>query len=276
MRGLVVGAVAVAVLAVGGLAAPGADAVIGGRAAQPGEAPFTVSLQHTNGGHFCGGSVVAASWVLTAAHCVVGEGPASIRAVIGRARLADGGAGQVHAVASVTVHPQYQPATARNDVALVQLATPTTVAPLRLATVDDDALEAGGAQATVYGWGATLVPLPLLGGLLDSPATLQAGDVQLVGDRQCRAAYQLTLTALLPIIGVAPPTPADHVCAAGLLRDSCYGDSGGPLVARTGTGPVQIGVVSTGLLCALPTHPGIYGEVNGTAIRSWITTVAGV
>lgn len=268
----------VALAAASGLVGPRADAVIGGRSAQAGEAPYVVSLQHAAAGsHFCGGSVVAASWVLTAAHCVVGEDPAALRAVIGRLRLSDGGSGQVHAVAAIAVHPQYDPASARNDVALLQLASPTSATPVRLATTAaDDGLETGGAPATVYGWGATLVPIPMLAGLLDSPDALQAGDVAMVDDGFCRGIHELTLTALLPLIGVAPPSPPDHVCAAALLRDSCYGDSGGPLVSRTAAGPVQVGIVSTGLLCAVPTHPGIYTEVNSPVVRGWITAVAGV
>ena len=69
---------------------------------------------------------------------------------------------------------------------------------------------------------------------------------------------------------------ATGVCAEGLLKDSCQGDSGGPLFGRVDGRPVQIGIVSYGLGCGVPTFPGVYSEVNNASIRSFITQHAGV
>lgn len=43
--------------------------VVGGVAANPGDAPYMVSLTR-RGGHFCGAVVITQSWLLTAGHCI--------------------------------------------------------------------------------------------------------------------------------------------------------------------------------------------------------------
>jgi trypsin len=43
--------------------------IVGGTAAALGEFPFIVSVQTSSGSHFCGGTLLNANTVLTAAHC---------------------------------------------------------------------------------------------------------------------------------------------------------------------------------------------------------------
>lgn len=52
--------------------------------------------------------------------------------------------------------------------------------------------------------------------------------------------------------------------------DACAGDSGGPLVC----GDTLYGVVSFGVGCADPGHPGVYAKVS--AVRDWIEDYTGV
>lgn len=110
----------------------------------------------------------------------------------------------------------------------------------------------------VTGWGDQT---PTLG--LNSTDQLLEVDLEVVSDDECGTTN----------FGLDGPT---GVCAAALLKDSCQGDSGGPLFATAGGEPVQIGVVSYGTGCAFPAFPGVYSEVNNTAIRSFISTTAGV
>lgn len=49
-----------------------APAIVGGVLAAAGDFPFIVSLQK-NGAHFCGGSLLDSTTVLTAAHCAYGQ-----------------------------------------------------------------------------------------------------------------------------------------------------------------------------------------------------------
>jgi Trypsin len=60
-----------------------------------------VSLQTSGGKHFCGGSLIAAHWVLTAGHWSRVGPQAQVR--VGSLRWASGG--DVVPVSSIVVHP---------------------------------------------------------------------------------------------------------------------------------------------------------------------------
>ncbi len=227
-------------------------------AAPEGAYPFTASLQDGDFA-FCGGSVIASGWVLTAAHCVPDGSAAGLSVVVGTVDNSDG-SGERIGVSQVLVHPQYDADASTHDVALLRLARATSVPPIALATASDDALEAAGKTVTVTGWGDRT---PLVGGGLLTTNRLQQVDLSTVSDSDCAAAN-------------SGFDAATGVCAEGFLKDSCQGDSGGPLFATAGGRRVQLGVVSYGLGCGVPTFPGVYSEVNNPAIRSFISTNAGV
>ena len=240
--------------AAAGLAAsPPASAVVGGTAASEGEYAFTASLQDGDFA-FCGGSVIAPSWVLTAAHCVPDGKAAGLSVVVGTIDNSNG-SGQRLPVEQVLVHPSYDPDATTHDAALLRLAGTTSVTPIALATAADDDLEADGTPVTVTGWGDQT---PIAGGGLLTTNRLREVDLRVVEDDSC---------------SVDGPT---GVCAEALLKDSCQGDSGGPLFATKGGRPVQIGIVSYGLGCGVPEFPGVYSEVNNASIRSFISSNTGV
>ncbi len=239
--------------AAGIMSATPSTAIVNGTAAPQGAFPFMASLQDGTGFAFCGGSVISSGWVLTAAHCVADGSAADLYVVTGTTDLAANPASkQTIKVASVTVHPAYENST--HDVALLRLSVPTTAPAIRLATLADDALETPGTKVTVAGWGDQT---PTLG--LNSTTKLRSVDLNVVSDSECGQTN----------FGFDAAT---GVCAAALAKDSCQGDSGGPLF----TNGVQVGVVSYGQSCALPKFPGVYSEVNNNAIRSFISSTAGV
>ncbi len=69
----------------------------------------------------------------------------------------------------------------------------------------------------------------------------------------------------------------DNMLCAGVQQgglDSCQGDSGGPLVTSSGSGQLQVGIVSWGLGCALPGRPGVYTRIS--RYLDWIRQTTGV
>ena len=203
---------------------------------------------------FCGGTLVRPKVVVTAAHCIVTtgvRGPTDLDVLLGRRNL-DESVGEKIDVAQVVVHPQYNPDTQRNDVAILHLATPSTMTPATV--IDPRTRLKEGRRATVMGWGA-------LGNSASYGPLLRAADVPLWSPKRCRRAYRGQYDG------------RTMVCAGYLNGkvDSCQGDSGGPLMVLDSQRRwFLLGVVSFGNKCALPQFPGVYAWVNGPGIRQFI------
>lgn len=246
----------------GNEAATDAKAIVGGSATTIAAHPWQVSVQTSSGYHFCGGSILNDTWVLTANHCVEGSTASSLRVVAGVTKLSQASQGQVRGVAQIVRFPGYSSPELGKDAALLRLSTPLalsgTVTPIAFATPDDVAAGAtdAGRAATVSGWGATS------SGSSSTPDTLRAATLALVSATAAQAAYaQESLTA-------------DQLAAAAAGRDSCQGDSGGPLTVSSSRGPLLVGIVSWGYGCADPAWPGLYGRVS--AFASWIASTTGI
>lgn len=240
--------------------------IIGGEPTGVGEYPFMVALLlEPRGGtdfdkQYCGGSLIASRWVLTAAHCVEFlTSPSEITVVAARTHL-DSTEGETRAVKAFYIHPDYDPNLLSPDVALIELQRPiNNVTPIRLAGAGDDGLEAAGTPYTVIGWGNTSTT-----GRASFPDELREVVVPAVSDARCIEVYKSFLIA------------DTMLCAGQGGVDSCQGDSGGPMFATVGGTPIQVGIVSWGIGCAKNHFPGVYSEVNSPTIRSFITAISGV
>ena len=218
--------------------------IIGGEETTIEENPFMVALTSPDGFQFCGGTIVAPTKILTAAHCTEGQQPADIKVVAGRTSLSGGG-GTTANVTNIWINPNWDSAALKNDASVLTLDTQLAEAPLPIATAADADLYAAGANSTVYGWGVTEDG--------NTSDVLRKVSVPVTADDACAASYPDQFDA------------ASMVCA-GLAeggKDSCQGDSGGPLegVAADGTRKI-IGIVSWGQGCAEPNFYGVYGRVS--------------
>lgn len=219
----------------GGAAAPD---IVGGSPTTIRQHPWMVALTTADGSQYCGGTLVAPTKVVTAAHCTVGDEPSEVRVVAGRTDLRTSD-GEVAGVTGIWIHPQFQHVTRGFDVSVLTLDRELPYRIMTPATPADAALYEPDTPTAILGWGDTAEGGPA------SPVLLRA-TVPVVSDEGCGAAYDQYDAATMVCAGL----PQGGV-------DACQGDSGGPMVA----GGRLIGITSWGSGCARPGLPGVYARV---------------
>jgi secreted trypsin-like serine protease len=240
-----------------------AEAIHRGDDARIGSYPFMVSLRlaTTPGSPRCGGTLIEADVVLTAAHCVAGVPQRGIVAVVGADMPDWPDTPRVDTLGHAVPETFDLSVDNRDDIAVVRLATPQSTPTVELATVEPQVRD----RVVTAGWGCTNAPP-----VCEVMATgLQASN-QVVLDEAASCGTDVFWTRPLYY---APTT----ICTKGVRSRSTInrGDSGGPLLAGgpCGAGFRQVGVTSLGSDSTTKLYAGftsipVESDWIATAIRS--------
>jgi len=238
--------------------------IVGGTDAKLAQFPYQVSLHlkgPTNSKHYCGGSVISPTTIVTAGHCVTEVNIGLFQHVEVLCGLVSqetpGIQNQKRKVAKTIVHPDFAGGVAPNDVAIHILEEPLTMnlfcGKITLPSGSNSSEPTG--TATLSGWGSTSgTSSP------SYPDKLQTASLDLISFDECSNA----------VAGSDAPLDENMVCTGqGSGKGACSGDSGGPLVIGTGANRVLTGIVSWGFIpCGQEGLPSVFTKVS--SFVDWI------
>ncbi|XP_068253997.1 ovochymase-2 isoform X4 [Nyctibius grandis] len=245
--------------------------IVGGNQVKQGSHPWQVSLKRRQK-HFCGGTIVSAQWVVTAAHCILDRNLLqylNVTAGEHDLRIRENGE-QTLSVKYAIKHPNFDPRRPMNyDIALLKLdgAFNFSSSVLPACLPDPGEKFEPGYICTACGWGRLNE-----NGVL--PQVLYEVNLPILNSKECSRALST----------LKKPIQDDTIMCAGFPdggKDACQGDSGGPLLCRRKHGAWTLaGVISWGMGCARgwisnekKKHynrgsPGIFTDLS--AVLSWI------
>ena len=216
-------------------------------------------------GGFCGGSILNSQYILTAAHCLEDVDLSQLAVIINNGSASGVRLDEINAASAFYMHPDYNPSTVANDIAIIKLRDPlTNFTPVFLPDSTSD--YSGLITLTAMGMG-------YIDEQKTNPDFIQRGDLTKLTDNQCSDSVPATYGVHF--------YPGKQECALPKRNSinepvsTCQGDSGGPLTYYDGEVYKQIALTSFGgsLGCAHETSPKVFTEVLG--YQGWIEGIAG-
>ncbi|GAB0095940.1 hypothetical protein DMENIID0001_113800 [Sergentomyia squamirostris] len=189
--------------------------IVAGLTVQPGEFPHHASLRTSDNVHFCNGFIASNQWVVTAANCVDDRTAGNTFMALGAVHRYNDGIR--YGISEIVIHPQYELATFRNDIALLRASEVIIETEyIHSITLGSEYIR-GGHIGLITSWGPTeFEPETII-----NPDSLKFRGIDSFNNYVCVSAYDRVDQGRLIY--------DDKLCTEGFNGEICVPDRGSPI-----------------------------------------------